>query len=171
MINVLAKIVVTITPHIAGIIFASITLDNFTLKLLAAAKVFGFGEIIFPAFPPPNAAKSIANFEYPNLWPIDIPIGPTVSTTTSKSTPTLASTIDDNTIPNIAFFIPRIFIISSEILSTAPVFINVAAKKPDVITLRIAGAILWAPLAIYSTVSTKLVPPTNPPTNAPKTKQ
>ncbi|SJV01453.1 Uncharacterised protein [Clostridioides difficile] len=62
-INILAKITVITTPIIAGIIFAIITLERLTEKLSATAIVFGFGDIILPALPPPNIANSIDNLE------------------------------------------------------------------------------------------------------------
>lgn len=62
-INILAKITVVTTPTIAGIILEIITLDRLTEKFPATAIVFGFGDTILPALPPPNMANSIDNLE------------------------------------------------------------------------------------------------------------
>ncbi len=106
-----ANITVTISPTMAGIILATIKDDNSTPKFSAAAMVLGFGDIIFPALPPPIIAKSITIGEYPNFFAIARAIGATVITATSINTPTAVSIMVDNAMANSALFSPKLFTI------------------------------------------------------------
>ena len=122
--NIDANITVTISPTIAGIIFAAIKDDKFTSKFSAADIVFGFGDIMLPALPPPIIAKSITIGEYPNFLAIASAIGATVITATSTKTPTPVNIIVDRASANNALFSPNVLIIWSAILAAAPVCIK-----------------------------------------------
>ena len=137
----LAIITLTIIPNIAGIIPAIITEVKGILKASAAAIALGFGDIIFPAFPPPTIAIKTPVLERFVLFAIAIAIGATVITDTSINTPTIVSIIVDKTIAIIAFDSPNFSIIVSAILLAAPVSIKTPAKTPAVIILNIAGII------------------------------
>lgn len=54
---------VTTIPKAAGIIPAAIMDVSGTLKASEAAIALGFGDIMFPAFPPPIIANKIAGFD------------------------------------------------------------------------------------------------------------
>ena len=73
--------------------------------------MFGLGDIILPAFPPPIIAKSITVDEYPNFLAIASAIGATVITATSTKTPTAVNIIVDRASANNALFSPNVFII------------------------------------------------------------
>src|SRR5699024_8238641 len=80
LINVLANINVTINPNIAGTIPAAITVVKGNSKASATDIVFGLGEIIFPALPPPIIANKIVGLDKPAFAPIANAIGATVIT-------------------------------------------------------------------------------------------
>ena len=105
--NIDANITVTIRPTNAGIIFAAIKDDKFTPKFSAADIVFGLGDIMLPAFPPPIIVKSITIGEYPNFLAIASAIGATVITATSTKTPTAVNIIVDKANANNALFSPN----------------------------------------------------------------
>ena len=132
-----------------------------------AAIAFGFGETIFPDFPPPIIAINIDVFEILTLFARAIAIGDTVITDMSTNTPTAVSTNVDITKANIALFSPSLSTIVSAILLAAPVSISTPAKIPAVIIRKMAGIIPCAPLIMKLTVSTRPVPPRRPPIRDP----
>src|SRR5690625_1928235 len=116
----LATQYVTIIPKKAGIIPAAITDVSGTLNASAAAIEFGFGDIIFPAFPPPIIASKIAVLERPARLPIAKAIGATVITATSMNTPTVVKIMVAIANAKSAFFSPIALIIDSAIVEAAP---------------------------------------------------
>jgi len=72
----------------AGITFSSMTAVRSTLNASDTAIVFGLGEMMLPALPPPIMARSTPLFERPASSPIARAIGATVITEISINTPT-----------------------------------------------------------------------------------
>ena len=136
-----AIIIVTTIPNIAGIIPAAITEVKGKLKASDAAIALGFGDIIFPDFPPPIIAIKTAVLDRFVLLAIAIAIGATVITATSINTPTIVKIIAEITIAITAFVSPSLLTIVSAIFFAAPVSIKTPAKTPAVIILKIAGII------------------------------
>ena len=129
--------------------------------------VFGFGDIIFPALPPPTMANNIAGLLKPDLWAIAKAIGDTVITETSTKTPTIVKTIVAIAKAIRALDSPIFATIVSAILAAAPDSIKTPASTPAVSILRIAGIIFLAPSIIKLTVPVSPAPPTSPPIKAP----
>ena len=79
---------VTTRAQSAGMMFLSMTEVKSTWNASETAMVLGFGEMIFPAFPPPTMARRTPLFERPAFSPIARAIGATVMTEISTKTPT-----------------------------------------------------------------------------------
>src|SRR5699024_848875 len=141
LINVLANINVTINPNIAGTIPAAITVVKGNSKASATDIVFGLGEIIFPALPPPIIANKIVGLDKPAFAPIANAIGATVITATSINTPTAVRTQVAIIKATIELDLPILSTIVSAIFEAAPDPINIPAKTPAVNILKTAGII------------------------------
>ena len=132
--------------------------------------VLGFGEIIFPALPPPIIASKIEGLLKSAFFAIAIAIGATVITEISINTPTAQIIIVATATETKAYLCPNFCTITSAIFSAEPVLIRAPAKIPDVSIRSTEDIILWAPATMVSTVVTRPPPPTNPPIKAPRIK-
>ena len=165
-----ANKILTTNATNAGIIFLAIKAVKSNWNASEAAIVFGFGEIIFPAFPPPIIANKIPAFDKFAFFAIAIAIGATVITAISINTPTAQIIIVAIAIAATALFSPNFFTIVSAIVSAEPVLIKAPAKIPEVIILNTGDIIPCAPVTIALTEPANPAPPITPPTKAPKIK-
>ena len=78
--RIVERTTVTMSAPIAGIMFSIMSAVKSTPNASLAAIVFGFGERIFPAFPPPIMARRILLFVRPTFLPIAIAIGALIVT-------------------------------------------------------------------------------------------
>ena len=132
--------------------------------------VFGFGETIFPHFPPPIMAISSTDGDSPRRFPIDNAMGATVITATSIKTPTAHSSMVARAKAANTRFSPNVFIIALEMVVAAPVLISTPDNTPAVRIRMMAGVTSLTPSVITCTVSINDSPPNNPPTIAPAIK-
>ena len=123
---------VTARAQSAGTMFFIISAVRSTLKASAAAIVFGFGEITFPALPPPTMASSRDETGNPARLPTASATGATVMTAISMNTPTAVTIIAASAIATIANLEPSILTIESAMRSALPVFTSAPANMPDV---------------------------------------
>ena len=158
---------VTINAPTAGMMFFIIREVRSTPNASDAAIVFGFGEMILPALPPPIIARSIPLLDNPALLPMAIAIGATVITDISTKTPTAHIIIVAMDMAATALFCPSLFTMVSAIFSADPVLISAPARIPEVKIRRMDDIIPCAPETIVFTVSTNPPPPMIPPNNAP----
>ncbi|MNJ41337.1 hypothetical protein D3C77_362570 [compost metagenome] len=158
----------TINPKIAGTSPPIITWLTSRLNPPAAAIVFGFGEIMLPALPPPDNATSSATLEYPILLPTDSAIGATINTATGMKTPTAVIIIVAKASDSIALVPPSLSTINLAMVSAAPDSIITPAKTPAAIIRITVPCTLWVPVIKIFMTSAKLAPPINPPIIAPK---
>ena len=155
-------------PTNAGTIPAAITDDSGASKFSAAMMVLGFGETIFPHFPPPIIAKSTFPFERPISLPIMMAIGATVITATSIKTPTPVSINTDNANARKTLRRPAFLTMVSAILSAEPVLTNTPVRTPSAKMLTMAGDMSFTPENISLTVKSKPHPESKPLTIAPR---
>ncbi|MNL37112.1 hypothetical protein D3C87_1592360 [compost metagenome] len=150
---------------------ASITWLRSRSNPRAAAIVFGLGEMIFPAFPPPESASSSAVLEIPILLPTDKAIGATISTATGINTPTAVIIIVASASARMALLPPNFFTIAWAIVSAAPDSIITPANTPAASTRRTVPMTLCVPLTSTLTVCSRLAPPISAPAIAPRNKE
>ena len=171
LLMIFARTTAVIKPNTAGIKPAIITSLRGKSKPFAAAIVFGLGEIILPALPPPDKAINNDNLLIPVLFPTDRAIGATINTATGMNTPTAVITIVDNAKDKIAFFSPSFCTMALAIDSAAPDSIITPANMPAAKTRIAVPIILCVPFNRTATVSDREAPPIRQPTIAPKNKE
>ena len=146
---------------------AAITEVSGRWKASEAAIAFGFGDIKFPALPPPIIASKIAGFDKLPRFANANAIGETVITATSTNTPTAVKIIVESTKASNARVSPNFFTMVSAMVLAAPDSINTPANTPAA-KIRITAVVIpCAPPIIKLTVCDRSAPPIKPPTNAP----
>lgn len=168
LVRYVERMIVTIRAQMAGTIFFIIRDVRLTLKPSERAIVFGFGEMMFPALPPPIIASRTPLLESPARSPIARAIGATVITEMSTKTPTAQITIVAIEIAATARRSPSLSTIVSAIFCAEPVSIRAPARIPLVKILSTEDIMLPAPLIIVFTVLMSPPPPISPPISAPK---
>ena len=148
--------------------FFIIRLVRSTPKASLAAMVFGLGEMMLPALPPPIMASRTPGFESPALLPMARAIGVTVMTEMSMNTPTAQMIIVAIEIAATARFSPSLLTMVSAIFSAAPVLISAPARMPLVRMRSTLLIIEPAPETMVETVPARPPPPTRPPISAPR---
>ena len=136
------RIMATNSATKAGIKFFTINAVRSIPNASDAAIVFGFGEMMFPALPPPIIASKIPALERFAFFAMAMAIGATVITAISMKTPTAQIIIVAIAIAAIARFWPSFFTIVSAIVSAEPVLINAPAKIPLVMIRRTGDIML-----------------------------
>ena len=132
------------------------------------AIVFGFGEMILPALPPPIIATRIPLLESPARLPMARAIGATVMTEMSTNTPTAQMIIVATEMAATALCSPSFSTMVSAIFSADPVLMRAPARIPLVRILRTDDIMDPAPLTMVLTVVSRPPPPMRPPISAPK---
>ena len=160
---------VTANAATAGTMLAAISDVRSSLNASATAMVLGFGEIMFPALPPPTIAKRSAGTGMPARRPTASATGATVMTAMSTKTPTAVTTSAATATAAMAKRAPSATITASAIFAALPVFTSAPTSTPEASMRRTLGIMLCVPDTIAETVSTSPPPPTSPPTSAPKT--
>ena len=159
---------VTIRAQIAGMMFLVIREVRLILKASETAMVFGFGEMMLPAFPPPIIARSSDCLLYPASSPIASAIGATVITEISINTPTAQMIIVARATAKSALRLPSFRTMTCAIFSADPVRMSAPARMPEVMIRRTEVIMLPAPVIMESTVTPRFPPePISPPTRAP----
>ena len=163
-----ARTMVAMSAQSAGIRFFIITAVRSSLKASVTAMVFGFGETMLPALPPPIIASRMPLFERPARSPIARAIGATVMTAMSMNTPTAQIIMVATASAAMARFSPIVSTMVSAIFCAAPVLISAPARIPLVRIRSTEDIMEPAPLTIVETVPARPPPPINPPIKAPR---
>ena len=159
---------VTISAQTAGMMFFIMRLVRSTPNASDAAIVFGLGEMMLPALPPPIMASSTPGFERLVFLPMLSAMGATVMTEISIKTPTAQMIMVAMEIAATARFSPSFVTMVSAIFSAEPVLIRAPARMP-LVRMRSTDDIMEpAPLTIVETVPSSPPPPIRPPTSAPR---
>ena len=133
--------------------------------------VLGFGEIMFPALPPPDRATSNDSLEKPIRLPTSKAMGATISTATGINTPTAVITIEATAKASRAQRSPKVLTIARANVSAAPDSIITPASIPAASTRSTVPMTLWDPLIRISMVWTRLAPPSRAPITAPSSSE
>ena len=165
--NTVASNTATARPHNAGTTLPIITWEGCTPNPEAAAMVFGLGDMMLPALPPPDKATNSASLEMPNRLPTSMAIGATISTATGMNTPTAQIIIVANASEKIARLSPNLETMVLAMRLAAPDSIITPARMPAASTRTMVPITLWPPATTTLTVWVSDAPPTRHPTMAP----